>query len=198
MGSGGVGFWVAEAGRAWAGGRAVEEVPTYEYFLRESSFSEVTMAKDTLQASAARLVAQLQQDGTWVALRMSRGAEGMGPRLRGDLRRVEAGLRAGLEEFRGTEQEMFLYQHLLWSLHAREAWEEWFELYLEVLYLHPGRELVARGAAESRRVACLLGREAALEDAIRFLRACPLDLPAKRAFAESEREAGKGEALGPH
>jgi hypothetical protein len=187
------GYSVSEAKRAWGGGMRSEEVPAYDYFLRESSFSEVANARDTLQASASQLVVRLQQDGVAVARRSGEPNEGLGPKLRGDLGRVVSGLRSGIEEFRGTEQELFLIQHLLWTLHAKESSDEWLGVYLDILYRHPAADVVARNAAQALRIAGDSGALERLEQAIRFLESSPVDFSAKREFGRLRGRAAPSE-----
>lgn len=178
------GFYLGSLQEAGALEVAARRVPPLDYFLRESSFSEVTNARDVLQASASRLVAELGVAGATAEAHAIRTSAGDAVRSEAALARVTAGLRAGIEEFRGTEQELFLIQHLLWTLHTREAWDEWLETYLGALYAHPTHPVVARGVREAWRVAQNAGREDELARALRHADQVPLDSPVRAALRE--------------
>ncbi len=173
------GFYLGALHEDWALDEAAKHVPALETFLRAPSFSESANAQDTLQASAAHLIVRLQLPRAFFAARGALANPGTRAPDEHPLTPAVARLRAGIDEFRGTEQELFLIQHLLWTLREKDDLDAWLDLYLDTLYRHPTHPTVARGISEAWHVAQTLGRVEAITAAFRHLHSIPLDLPVK-------------------
>jgi hypothetical protein len=85
----------------------------------------------------------------------------------------------GIEEFKGTEQEMYLVQELLMLLKRQKFSERWLDVYLATLYEHPTHPLIGRNAKHAIALSDALGRQQELTQAFDFLSRIPSDRPAK-------------------
>lgn len=147
-----------------------DQVASVDYFLSIPSFSEAETARDQLRAAALQFVTSLGWHPS---------AEGEGGR---DLARIISELRAGLEPFRGTEEELLLAQYLLWALQAGGRNGEWLDVYLDALYRHPTHPLIAREAVRAARLACEARRETEMIRAFQHLEEVPVESGARHVL----------------
>jgi hypothetical protein len=175
------GFYFGALHADWIANVAGREVAPLEHFLLGASFSEADTARDELQAAASRFIAGLDIPRARTAgVRSESGSLANPDSDAGSTMDVVVSrLRQGIEQFRGTEQELVLIQHLLWTLRSRAARGPWLDAYLDAAYRHPTHAVVGRNAAEAWQHAQVTGRVEEVSRAFRHLQSIPFDHPAK-------------------
>jgi hypothetical protein len=191
---GGAGYWL----RAQRGGEesvlAAGAVPALDSLIAPESFSRIKNARNSLEGLRVRL--RLQVASSLLAehfLVGGRGASGQRPEpcLEGAIRDLER----GMEEFEGTEQELYCAQDLFPALKTAGRFDRWIEVYLKGLYEHPTHPVVARFAKEAIALGRATGREEEVLAGLRHLSAIPLDFEGKDTVQATLIEARPGKEL---
>lgn len=179
-----IGFYVCALHVEWTTQGAARDVPPFDHFLREASFSGIDNARDELQGEASRFVVSLgiPRARAPVTPRGPARTVGTGSGSASAMDTVVLQLRDGIERFRGTEQEIFLVQHLLWTLRSQSALDAWLDAYLDAAYRHPTDPFVARNAGEAWNHARTTHRVDEVLRAFRHLQAIPFEHPARSAI----------------
>jgi hypothetical protein len=130
----------------------LRQIPPLDLFVptTSASFSEVQNAKALLTADCVRFIASLRSDlvanrtATKDPATETRKAQNR-PSATGSTESssYDQALRKKIEEYRGTDQECILTQELLRALLRNELYDQWLEIYLDLLYRQPTRPLVA-------------------------------------------------------
>jgi len=158
----------------------VQQRVPFETYLTEQSFSEIENTRAKLNALASEFLTDLRARHAplpaW-SLAGTSGGNGIYT-----VRRADAldELQRGIEQFKGTEQEMPLIQELLYLLKKEKLTSRWIDFYLETLYEHPTDPLVARNAKEALVLGETLGRDAELAKAFDLIRRIPLQVGARQ------------------
>ncbi len=163
----------------------VQQMPPFEVYLSEHSFSEIENAKDKLQALCTEFL---------TAVRVSHDASAQSPAAvpahsnslyvvapEKAIRELER----GLEQFKGTEQETKLIHELLAVLNIQKIYGRWLDVYLAALYEHPTDDLIGQYAKDALAIANTLGRQAEVINAFALLRRIPLSFAAKMQIQDT-------------
>ena len=154
-------------------------LPTAADFRDEPSFSEAETARDAISDAAVCYVGEVMarhRIGPFKAPEASGlGAATKTPDWDGALRE----LGRGVDEFKGTGQEVFLIERTLGLLRAAGRPEAWLTLYLETLYEHPTSPLIGRQAAYASSTAAALERSEELQRAWDWLLRMPFEFRAR-------------------
>lgn len=158
---------------------SLQEIPPFELFYVPRSFSEVEQTRARLQALGSQfLYRQYLERLHLLQARRSRN-EPEPPPGRRFPQSIQA-LEQGLEEFRGTAEELTLTHALLTLLRQEQLADRWLEVYLDSLYRHPTADLVGQEAQHALDLARSVNREEALLEAFRHVGDIPFDFLAKR------------------
>lgn len=158
---------------------SLQEIPPFELFYVPRSFSEVEQARAQLHALSSQfLYRQYLERLHLLQARRSRNEPDPPPGQRFP-QSIQA-LEQGLQEFRGTGEELTLTHTLLTLLRQEQLTSRWLDVYLDLLYHHPTADLVGQEAQHALTLARAVNREEALLEAFRHLADIPFDFPAKR------------------
>jgi hypothetical protein len=177
--AGAAGYRVGMARQSSSWSMGVQQRVPFEFYLTEQSFSEIVNTRARLEALSVQFLTELRA-------RHDASAQGspVAPHLGNPLYRVQPGraideVQKGIEEFKGTEQEMCLVQELLMLLKKQKFSGRWLDVYLAALYEHPTHPLIGRNAKHAIAISDALGRQQELTQAFDLLRRIPLNYPAK-------------------
>ena len=185
-----VGYLLGTAGQKETSMLAVQQRVPFEFYLNEDSFSEIENTKAKLEALAVEFLTdlRLRHDGSILGPAAS---EHKNPSYAVQAEKARAELQNGIQQFKGTEQEMSLTQELLLLLKRQKLLDRWMDVYLGALYAHPTDALIGRYAKDAVTIGEAVGRQEDLMNAFDVLRRrIPLDFPAKEQVL-----AGLGQRL---
>lgn len=173
-----------------------------DYYYTAQSFSEVENTKAQLQALSTQFLLE-SRGRRWTAVQKLSCEPGMGDK--NYTQYVEssiAELHTAINEFKGTEQELFMVQDLLMLLKKEKRAEQWVQTYLETLYQRPTSAVVIDSAADALHLSKAIGREQEVLDALRHVRTIPFQFDGRErleaVFLKANTEgqlAGSPEAL---
>lgn len=158
---------------------SVQRVAALDYYVSWESFSEVDEAKALLQAAATQIIQDLREQPGVGVFQVHTGPPSQKEEEERQLNRALTDLKERIEEFKGTEQELYLVQELLWILWREARHEDFVENYLRVLYQHPCHVLVGHFADKALLSSQGIGREQEIVKAFRHVTSIPLDFRAR-------------------
>jgi hypothetical protein len=159
---------------------AVEELVPLDYYLAEQSFSEVENTKARLAALATQFLTELRVRHNATAATPT--TEGGNPLYAVNTGSAIEELRAGIDEFKGTEQEMALVRELLCLLKKEGFTSRWLDTYLRALYVHATHPMLGRCDKDAVAISDALGRQAELAQAFYLLERNPFEYECKARF----------------
>jgi hypothetical protein len=143
-----------------------------DYFVTDESFSEVHNAKAVLAGLSRRFLTELR-----VSAWAKQGTHGM--KMSSGTTLIQA-LEHGIDEFRGTENELSLIPDLLRALKSEDQCDRWLQTYLTLLYTHPTDELVVKFARDAVQMGNRTGRQIEVAAALRHVCNIPMEFPSKK------------------
>jgi hypothetical protein len=100
----------------------------------------------------------------------------------------------GMNEFAGTEQELYLAQELLLALKSANRFDRWFQVYLKILYEHPTHPVVAGFIDSAVQMSQVAGHEEEVLEGLRYLNLIPIEFQGKEkvqtALMREEQKKG--------
>jgi hypothetical protein len=166
----------------------VQQSIPFECYLNEQSFSEIENTKSTLDALCQQFLTELQIRHDANASPRPAQADLANPLYRVDVAGAIQELRAGIQQFKGIDQELTLVRELLFLLKKQKQYDQWLDVYLAALYAHPMHELIGSRAKDAEQISAAVGRQSELANAFDLLRHIPLQFPAKDFLATAKRE----------
>lgn len=160
----------------------------FEYYLNEHSFSEIENTKATLEALGQQFLTELQSRHHVSALGPYAQPYHGDPLYQVDVPGAIQELQAGIEQFKGTGQELRLVRELLFLLKREKQLDRWLDLYLATLYEHPTHPLIGSRAKEAQQISEALGRQYDLASAFDLLRHIPLEFGGKDEVGAVSRD----------
>jgi hypothetical protein len=134
------------------------------------SFSRVENARNLLEALCLRV--RLRAETSLCQLKYSSVSNTNKTR---QLQEIISDLRQARAEFVGTAQELELTHELLLFLKLTENYNEWIDVYLEMLYKSPTDPVIGSLAEPALSIARPLGREEELRIALKHTLAIPVN-----------------------
>jgi hypothetical protein len=192
--AGGAGYWLRAQRTGEVSVTQAWSIPPLDYLIGPDSFSRIKNARNSLQGLCLRLRLQVQNRLLAEHLFLGRRAvsrQTSEPRLEGAIRDLER----GMQEFEGTEQDLYCAQDLLLALKTAGRFDRWIEVYLKGLYEHPMHPVVARFAKDAIALGRAAGREEDVLAGLRHLTAIPLDFEGRDAVQAALIEAKPGKEL---
>jgi hypothetical protein len=177
--AGAAGYRVGMARQSSGWSMGVQQKVPFEFYLTEQSFSEIVNTRARIEALSIQFLTELRARHDASALGSSAASHLGNPLYVVQPGRAIDEIQKGMEEFKGTGQEMSLVQELLMLLKNQKFSERWLDVYLATLYEHPTHPLIGRNAKHAVAISDGLGRQEELARAFDFLRRIPLDYPAK-------------------
>jgi hypothetical protein len=176
--AGGAGYWLRAQRTGEVSVTQAWSIPPLDYLIGPDSFSRIKNARNSLQGLCLRLRLQVQNRLLAEHLFLGRRAvsrQTSEPRLEGAIRDLER----GMQEFEGTEQDLYCAQDLLLALKTAGRFDRWIEVYLKALYEHPTHPLVACFAKDAIAFGIAAGRAEDVLAGLRHLSAIPLGFEGK-------------------
>jgi hypothetical protein len=145
-----------------------QKVPLEAYF-SEQSFSEIENTKARLKALGLEFISDVRSRHDQAGAGTTSGPFRRNPAYALDPAGAIEELEWGLEQFRGTEQEMYLTQELLCVLKKQKLEDRWLDVYLTALYSHPADPLIARFTKDAKLMSQARQRQPELTAAFELL-----------------------------
>lgn len=183
--AGGIGYVSGRASPGSMSALTVRQMPPFEVYLSEHSFSEIENTKDKLQALVTEFLTAVRVDHYPSASSPAAIPPSANPSYAVEPGRAIKELERGIEQFKGTEQEMTLIRELLVLLNVQKLPSRWLDVYLAALYTHPTDDLIGRYAKDALAISDPLGRRAEVVSGFDLLRRIPLFFAAKAQIQEA-------------
>jgi len=174
----GAGYWLR--GHAENSGTflAAKSLPQLDYVVVPESFSRIENTRQTLQGLCSRLRLELEsrlcdERRLWLQ------PGGSKSNLNSQIARIIRDLQDGMQEFEGTDQQLYVAEDLLCVLKREKRFNQWVEIYLQAVYEHPTHPIVARFASEAVNMGKLAGREEEVLAGLTHLSTIPLNFQGK-------------------
>jgi hypothetical protein len=164
----------------------VSSVHNLDYYISDESFSEVHNAKAVLAGLSRKFLVELRSSA-WVEARESRRKQSRSGENLSPTASLILALENGIQEFKGTEQELGLIPDLLRALKANGQFGRWLEIYLAALYTHPTDELVLTFARDALQIGIRTGRQEDVVNALRHVCSIPLEFASKAGLQSTMR-----------
>jgi hypothetical protein len=155
------------------------EMPPADSFFSSNSFSEIETAKSVLEALSTQFLTENRIRRGLIYMKSISGGSLENPVRQARVAEVLKELEHGIGQFKGTEQELYLVQDMLWVLKKEKFYDRWLDLYLRTLYQHPMDDFAGHYANEAIMISQVAGREEEVLDGLKHLCGIPLEFDAK-------------------
>jgi hypothetical protein len=155
----------------------VQQKIPLECYLNERSFSEIENATANLEALAVQFLTELRSRHDASALGNSTNVFLGNPLYRVNVSGAIQELQDGIEQFKGTDQELLLVRELLSLLKREKELDRWMDVYLATLYEHPSHSVIRSAGRDAGWISEAAGRQYDLANARNLLRLISLYVP---------------------